>query len=125
MAGKGENKGVMRDKSFNLALRIIKMCRYIREERREFDITKQLLKSGTNPGAMVRESEYAETGADFIHKLGIAQKELNESRYWIDLLYAAEYIQESEYRSIMEDVDEVMRLVTRSIKTRKQNLKKQ
>ena len=125
MAGKGENKGVMRDKSFNLALQIIKMCRYIREERREFDITKQLLKSGTNPGAMVRESEYAETGADFIHKLGIAQKELNESRYWIDLLYAAEYIQESEYRSIMEDVDEVMRLVTRSIKTRKQNLKKQ
>lgn len=54
---------------------------------------------------------------------GIAQKELNESRYWIDLLYAAEYIQESEYRSIMEDIDEVMRLVTRSIKTRKQNLK--
>ena len=124
MEGKVNNKGALREKSFNLALRLIKMCRYIREERREFDITKQLLKSGTNPGAMVRESEYAETGADFIHKLGIAQKELNESRFWIDLLYAAEYIQEPEYRSIMEDVDEVMRLLTSSIKTRKQNLKK-
>ncbi|MBK8194866.1 MAG: four helix bundle protein [Lewinellaceae bacterium] len=124
MEEKINNKGALREKSFNLALRLIKMCRYIREERREFDITKQLLKSGTNPGAMVRESEYAETGADFIHKLGIAQKELNESRFWIDLLYAAEYIQEPEYRSIMEDVDEVMRLLTSSIKTRKQNLKK-
>lgn len=125
MEERGNNKGGLREKSFNLALRLIKMCRYIREERREFGITKQLLKSGTNPGAMVRESEYAETGADFIHKLGIAQKELNETRYWIDLLYAADFIQESEFRSVMEDVDEVMRLLTSSIKTRKQNLKKQ
>ena len=116
------NKGVLRDKSLNLAVRIIKMCRYLREEKREFDISRQLFRSGTNPGAMVRESEYAESGIDFVHKLGIAQKELNETRYWLDLLLASDYINSQEYKSIMNDADEVMRLVTSSIKTRKKNI---
>ena len=122
MENRGNNKGVMRDKSFNLALRVVRMCRYLRIEKKEFDIAKQLFKSGTNPGAMVRESEYAETGADFVHKLGVAQKELNETRYWLDLLFASEYINKTEHDSMIKDTDEVMRLVTSSIKTRKQNL---
>jgi four helix bundle protein len=81
-----------------------------------------LFKSGTNPGAMVRESEYAQSGADFINKLEVAQKELNETRYWIELLFATDYLTESEKISILNDVDEVMRLTTSSIKTRKSNL---
>lgn len=122
MGSRENNKGVMRDKSFNLAVRVVRMCRYLRMEKKEFDIAKQLFKSGTNPGAMVRESEYAETGADFVHKLGVAQKELNETRYWLDLLFASEYINKTEHDSMMNDTDEVMRLVSSSIKTRKRNL---
>jgi four helix bundle protein len=73
-----ENKGVLREKSFQLAVRTVRLCHYLREKKREFEITKQLFKSGTNPGAMVRESEYAQSGLDFINKLEVAQKELNE-----------------------------------------------
>lgn len=115
-------KGVLREKSFQLAVRIIKLCKHLRENKKEFEISRQLFKSGTNPGAMVRESEYAQSGPDFISKLEIAQKELNETRYWIELLFVSDYLSEAEKNSILNDVDEVMRLTTSSIKTRKANL---
>ena len=113
-----ENKGVLREKSFQLAVRTVRLCHYLREKKREFEITKQLFKSGTNPGAMVRESEYAQSGLDFINKLEVAQKELNETRYWVDLLLATDYLTGSEHKSMIDDTDEVMRLATSSIKTR-------
>ncbi|MFN0174507.1 MAG: four helix bundle protein [Saprospiraceae bacterium] len=122
MENKQPNKGILREKSFQLAIRIVKLCKHLRENKKEFEISRQLFKSGTNPGAMVRESEYAQSGADFINKLEVAQKELNETRYWIELLYATDYLTESEKISILNDVDEVMRLTTSSIKTRKANL---
>jgi four helix bundle protein len=122
MENQQPNKGVLRAKSFQLAIRIVKLCKHLREQKKEFEISRQLFKSGTNPGAMVRESEYAQSGADFINKLEVAQKELNETRYWIELLNATDYLTESEKNSILNDVDEVMRLTTRSIKTRKANL---
>lgn len=122
MENQQPKKGILREKSFQLAVRIVKLCRHLREQKKEFEISRQLFKSGTNPGAMVRESEYAQSGADFINKLEIAQKELNETRYWIELLYATDYLNESEMVSILNDVDEVMRLTTKSIKTRKANL---
>lgn len=116
------NKGVLREKSFQLAIRIVKLCKHLREQKKEFEISRQLFKSGTNPGAMVRESEYAQSGADFINKLEVAQKELNETRYWIELLHATDYLTVAEKQSILNDVDEVMKLTTKSIKTRKANL---
>ncbi len=122
MENQQPNKGILREKSFQLAIRIVRLCKHLREQKKEYEISKQLFKSGTNPGAMVRESEYAQSGADFINKLEVAQKELNETRYWIELLNATEYLTESEKNSILDDVDEVMRLVTKSIKTRKANL---
>ena len=122
MENQQPNKGILREKSFQLAIRIVRLCKHLREQKKEYEISKQLFKSGTNPGAMVRESEYAQSGADFINKLEVAQKELNETRYWIELLNATEYPTESEKNSILDDVDEVMRLVTKSIKTRKANL---
>ncbi len=97
----------------------------LREKKREFEITKQLFKSGTNPGAMVRESEYAQSGLDFINKLEVAQKELNETRYWVDLLLATDYLTGSEHKSMIDDTDEVMRLATSSIKTRKAHLEQE
>jgi four helix bundle protein len=84
-------------------------------------LSKQLLRSGTAIGALVRESEHAESKADFIHKLSIALKEANESDYWIDLLHRSSYISESEYQSLFSDLDEIIRLLVSIIKTSKGN----
>lgn len=112
----------LRDKSFHLAVRIVKLCRYLRDEKHEYVISKQLLKSGTNPGAMVREAINAESGSDFIHKLGIAQKETGETQYWLELLWASEYLNETEFQSVYNDSEEVMKLIRSSILTKKKNL---
>lgn len=112
----------LRDKSFHLAVRIVKLCRYMRDEKHEYVISKQLLRSGTNPGAMVREAINAESGSDFIHKLGIAQKETGETQYWLELLWASEYLNETEFQSIYNDSEEVMKLIRSSILTKKKNL---
>jgi four helix bundle protein len=81
------------------------------------------MRSGTSVGAMVREAEHSESKADFIHKLAIAQKEINETLYWLELLYASEYITISEFDSIYNDAVEIIKLITSSIKTTKQNFK--
>ena len=82
----------IRNKSFSFATRIVKLFQYLQEVKREFVMSKQLLRSGTSVGAMVREAEHSESKADFIHKLSVAQKEINESMYWLELLQATDYI---------------------------------
>ena len=78
---------VIRDKSFAFALQVIKLFQFLQHEKKEFIMSKQLMRSGTAIGALVREAEYAESKADFIHKMAIAQKEANETGYWLELLY--------------------------------------
>jgi len=112
----------LRDKSFLMALRIVKLCNYLREVKKEYTLSKQLLRSGTNPGAMVREAANAESGLDFIHKLAIGQKETGETQYWLELLFKADYLKEAEFTSIYKDTKEVMALIRSSIKTKKKNL---
>ncbi len=112
----------LREKSFNLALRIVKLYQYLILTKKEFVLSKQILKSGTNPGAMVRESANAESSADFIHKLSIALKEIGETEYWLELLYRSNYITTPEYDSLRADVVEVGKMLTSSIKTKKKNL---
>ncbi len=112
----------LREKSFGMALRIVRLYRFLTEEKREYVLSKQVLRSGTNPGAMVREAANAESGVDFIHKLGIAQKETGETQYWLELLFKSNYINETEYNSINADTEEVMRLIRSSILTKKKNL---
>ncbi len=85
-------------------------------------MSKQLLRSGTSVGAMVRESEHAESKLDFIHKLAIAKKEINETLYWIELLGKTNYLTESEFESIFNDANELMSLLTSIIKSTKKNL---
>jgi len=116
------SKGALREKSFQLAIRIVRLCKYLREEKKEFTISKQLLRAGTNPGAMVRESANAETGLDFVHKLGVGQKEAGETQYWLELLYATEYLSEQEFQSINADTEEVMKMLRSSILTKKRNM---
>lgn len=113
----GEN--VIRDKSFAFAVRIVKLCRLLSEERREFVLSKQLLRSGTAIGALVREAEHAESKADFIHKMAIAQKESNETAYWLELLRQSEWLSDKEFDSIFPDQVEIAKILASIILTSK------
>ena len=104
-------------KSFLFSVRIIKMCRYLQEEKKEYILTKQLIRSGTSIGANVVESQQAQSRADFVSKLSIALKEAVEANYWIRLLHASEYITEAEFTSIIADCRELERMLTSIIKT--------
>ena len=112
-------KNIVKDKSFDFAIRIVKLYQYLTTEKNEYVLSKQLLRSGTSVGAMVRESEHAESKADFIHKLSIAQKESNETLYWLELLNRTDYLKVSEFESINNDVTEIIKLLTSIIITTK------
>ena len=90
------SKSVVKDKSFDFAVRIVKLCRYLREEKKEFVLSKQLLRSGTSIGANVSEAQRGQTKPDFYAKISIALKEASETEYWIRLLHATEYINNKE-----------------------------
>ncbi|MCK9338140.1 MAG: four helix bundle protein [Arcobacteraceae bacterium] len=109
---------ILRDKSYKFSLRIIKLNKFL-QEKSEFVLSKQVLKSGTAIGAMVSESKYAQSKLDFINKLSIALKEANETKYWIDLLVDSEYITKQMYDSINPDIEELLRLLISSINTLK------
>ena len=110
---------VIRDKSFAFALRIVKIYKFL-IEKKEFVLSKQLLRSGTAIGALVREAEHAESKADFIHKMAIAQKEANETDYWIELLYQSDYLDNSQYNSIITDIKELNKILASIIITLKE-----
>ncbi|MDO5978172.1 four helix bundle protein [Flavivirga spongiicola] len=111
---------VVKSKSYRFAVRIVNLYKFLAEEKKEFVISKQLLRSGTSIGANVREAEHAESKADFIHKLSIALKEANETEYWLDLLNETDYINNSEYLSIQLGIKELLRLLISIIKASKQ-----
>ena len=113
---------IVKEKSFTFAVRIVKVARYLQENKHEFVLSKQVLRSGTAVGALVRESEHAESKADFIHKLAIALKEANETQYWIDLLHETELLNNKSYETLYPDITELIKLLTSIIKTTKTNL---
>jgi len=110
---------LIKEKSFAFALRIVKCFKYLKTEQQEYVLSKQLLRSGTAIGALVRESEHAESKADFIHKLSIALKETNETEYWLDLLHQSDYLDKSAYDSISADCVELLKMLTSIIKSSK------
>ena len=114
---------VLKDKSYSFALAIVKVCRFLQEEKKEYTLSRQLLRSGTSIGAMIEEANQAESKADFIHKLSIANKEANETHYWIRLLKDTEIINSETGSTLAENCKEIIRLLTASIKTSKSNLK--
>ena len=109
-------ENIIKDKSFNFALRIVKFYQFFTESKREYILSKQLLRSATSVGAMVRESEHAESKADFIHKLSIALKEANESEYWIELLHKSNYIDNNQFKSLSNDLREILKLLISILK---------
>jgi len=115
---------VVRDKSFGFAVRVINLYKFLQINKHEFTLSKQILKSGTSVGACIRESENAESRADFIHKLGLAQKEVNETLYWLELLNACKYISEDQFKSLNSDAVEIIKLLTSVIISLKSENKK-
>ena len=101
-----------KEKSFDFALRIIKLYKYL-QNKKEFVLSKQLLRSGTAVGALVREAEHAESKADFIHKMAIALKEANETEYWLELLYRADYLEEKQFISINNNSTEMLKIINK------------
>ena len=114
-----EKKNVLKDKSFSFAIRIINLYKHLSSGRSEYVLSKQLLRSGTAVGALIRESQNAESKADFVHKLAIAQKECDESIYWIELLYHTEYLSSNEYQSIHNEAIEILKIIRSIIITSK------
>lgn len=104
------------------ALRIIRLYRYLKDEKHVFVLSKQILRSGTSIGANVRESVNAQSRLDFISKLNIALKEANETEYWLELLHESGYLNEEEFISIYEDCGKIAATLTKIIKTTKTTL---
>ncbi|WP_407509148.1 four helix bundle protein [Elizabethkingia anophelis] len=113
---------IIKQKSFDFAVRVIKLYQYLSNDKKEFILSKQILRSGTSVGAMIRESEHAQSKSDFIHKLSIAQKEINETIYWLELFQATDYLSAQEFESINEDAVEIIKFITSIIKTTKNNI---
>jgi four helix bundle protein len=116
-----ERKSILKEKSFLFAIRIIRLYQHLTEIKKEYVMSKQLLRSGTAIGALVREAQNAESTKDFIHKLSISQKECDESIYWLELLKATDYINEQEFESLNNDAIELLKMLRSSIITSKQN----
>jgi len=118
-----DKENVLKDKSFAFAVRVVRLYQYLVARKQEYVLSKQLLRSSTSVGAMVREAEHAQTRADFIHKLSIAQKEINESVYWLDLLASTDYLTPDQATSLQADAIELLKILTAIIKTTKSSLK--
>lgn len=107
-----EKENIIADKSKAFAIRIIRMYQFLTTEKREFILSKQLLRSGTSIGANVRESIYGQSRPDFHTKLTIALKEAAETEYWLELLHETDYITLEQFNSIMNDCKEIIKILT-------------
>lgn len=112
----------LKDKSFQFALSIIKLYKFLTEEKREYIMSKQLLRSGTSIGANIREGQNAQSKPDFIHKFSIAQKECDETLYWLELLHQSQYLEDKEFTKIHSDATELLKMLRSSILTTKQSI---
>lgn len=114
-------KNVLKDKSYDFAIKIVKCAQYLVSSKKEFVLSKQLLRSGTGIGALIREAEFAQSKADFVNKMSIALKEANETLYWLSLLKDTDYISDNEYSSLSEFCKELIALLVATVKTAKAN----
>ena len=111
----------LHDKSLSFAVRTVNFYNFLCDQKKEFVISKQILRSGTSIGANIRESKNAESSSDYVHKLSIALKEADETQYWLEVLSQSNIIEENEYSSMNNDVKELIALLTSIIKNKKQS----
>ena len=114
-----EKQSVVEQLSVKFAIRIVKLYKYLTEEKREFVMSKQVYRSGTSIGANIAESKAAQSNADFVSKLSISLKEAFETKYWLLLLHESETIDDAEYNSIENDIKTIIGTLTNIIKKKK------
>ncbi|MCF7920486.1 MAG: four helix bundle protein [Candidatus Cloacimonetes bacterium] len=117
-------KNEVKERSMDFALRIVKLYQYLCREKNEYVISRQVLKSGTAIGALVREAEFGESKADFVHKMSIALKEANETEYWLILLVRSSYLTDKQFDDIGKDIDILVKLLVSIVKTGRGNMRK-
>jgi four helix bundle protein len=108
---------VLKTKSFDFAVRVINLYKYLKDKHGEYIISQQLIRAGTSVGALIREAEFAESRKDFMHKLTIGLKEANESIYWLQLLNATNFITKRMFESMVLDAEGLLKMLIASIKT--------
>lgn len=114
-------KSVLKEKSYSFAIRIVKLSQFLQTEKKEFILSKQILRSGTSIGALIREGEFGQSKADFIHKMSIALKEANETDYWLSLLKDTDIIDKEVYESNADQCKEIIAMLVSTVKTAKIN----
>lgn len=115
-------KNILKTKSYDFALEVIKEVKQIKANHKEFDLSRQLIRSGTAIGALIREAEFGQTKKDFVHKLSISLKEANETDYWLRLLNDAGMIPEKSFHNLFPKCEELLKMLVSSIKTARSNL---
>jgi four helix bundle protein len=115
-----KKESILREKSYRFAIRIVRLSQFLQNEMKEYILNKQVLRSGTAIGALIREAEYAQSNADFINKFSISLKEANETAYWLALLKETDYINSVLHESLFQDCDELISLLVATIKTLKE-----
>jgi four helix bundle protein len=110
----------LKDKSYQFAIRIVKLSQFLQQDKKEFVLSKQILRSGTAIGALIREAEFGQSKADFTSKMSISLKEANETEYWISLLKDTEFISENQFMSMQSDCKELIAMLVSTVKTSKE-----
>ncbi len=118
------NDSPLKTKSFSLAKEVVDTYKFLTVERKEFVMSKQLLRSGTAVGALIRESKNAESHLDFIHKMAITQKECDETLYWLELLFETGYLPSEKFQLLTAQSEEILKMLKSSILTVKSKIKK-
>ena len=119
-----ETAVMLHQRSFEFAVRVVKLARFLSDKKQDWVLARQILRSGTSIGANVRESRFAQSKADFISKLSIALKESSETQYWLELLSATALLTKKQYASLKMDLDWLVGTLVNVIKSSKRNLKR-
>ena len=115
-------ENILLEKTYQFALRIVKLCRFLNDEKQEFVISKQILYSGTSIGSQVEEAQQGENRSDFLHQLSIANKYAFKTNYWLRLLRDSDYLNEKQFESLLADCEEIQKILTATLKTTRKTL---
>jgi len=119
-----DNEENVKDKSYRFALRIIKLYRFLCDKKKEYVLSKQILRSGTSIGANIEEASAGQSRKDFLAKMSIASKEARETLYWLKLLRDSDYLEDKLAKSLIDDTEELVKMLTSIVKTTQKSIKK-
>ena len=116
-------KSILKEKSYAFAIKIVTLSQFLQAEKKEYVLSKQILRSGTSIGALIREAEFGQSKPDFIHKMSVALKEANETAYWLNILKDTGYLTLEKFDLLQKDVMELIAMLVSTVKTTKQSVK--